>query len=131
MAKKDDLGDIRKAVLKYLDDNKIIGKRLYIVPIQKIVTISKQGIKHVVSKRYGARDHQEVRIKLLKNIPKIIVDSYYMGFEKNTKKSENIVGVHNFHAITVYERKIYSVWIKVKETRDLTFVYDMGIIQEL
>jgi len=123
--------DVRKEVLKYLEDNKIIGKRLYIVPIQKIVTINKRGIKHVVSKKYGENKHQEIRLRLLKNIPKILSESYYMGFDKNTKSPNQVLGVHNFYAITVYNKKMYEVWLKVKETRDLTFVYDMGIIREI
>lgn len=33
--------------------------------------------------------------------------------------------------MTIYQGKIYEVWIKIKETKSSTFVYDMGVIREL
>lgn len=128
MAKTD--SHVLKEVLKYMEENKIIGKRFSVLPVDKIITINKKGIKHLISRKYGSSDNNNVRLQLVKNLPKILSESHYMGFDPDTKTA-NVKGVHNFYALTVYQQRIYEVWIKVKETRDLTFVYDMGIIREL
>lgn len=66
-----------------------------------------------------------------KTLPKLLSDSFYMGFEKDGKQRKGVIGVHNYYSMGIYKGKIYEVWIKIKETKDSTFVYDMGIIKEL
>lgn len=114
-----------------MSDNRIIGKRLSLIPVKEIITINKKGLKHLMSRNYGKDDNKIVRINLVKNILKILSDAVYVSFEANTKPNNFTKGVHNFYSIAVYQQKIYEVWIKIKETRDLTFVYDIGIIREM
>lgn len=120
---------IKAEILEWIKTQKHTSKKFYCVPLQKIVHFNAQGLKHAVSRNYK---YPEIELQLTKRVPAIIADSFYMGFDKHTKtEDKNIKGVHNFYNIVVFEKQLYEVWMKVKETRDLTYFYDFGIIKKL
>ena len=120
--------DLKKEVLEWIKQQKW-NKKFYSVPIQQFIHFTKSGMKHALKRNYKSSN---VEIRLIKDIPKILSDSYYMGFSKNTDiKDKNTKGVHNYYAIVVLDKNIYEVWLKVKETRDKTYFYDHGVIRKI
>lgn len=90
--------------------NSGLNKRVFFsVPIGKMVYFSPKGLKHSISKHHG---YAELELKLVKQLPKILVDAYYMGFNPNDRGDQSIAGVHDFYNIKA-------------------FYYDHGIIREL
>lgn len=124
----ENITELRKEVLDYFKSRRIIGRTYYSLPIQKLIHFNKKGLKHLVSRNYN---QPNIELNLAKNLPKILSDSFYMGFTPNTKSNKDVLGVHNYYSIGIYQGKIYQVWIKVKETKGLVFMYDFGIIKEL
>jgi hypothetical protein len=106
-----------------------LNKRVFFsVPINRLVFFSPKGIKHSISMHHG---YPELELNLVKQLPKILVDAYYVGFNPNNSGDQSVVGVHDFYNIVVFEAKIYEIWLKVKETKEKAFYYDHGIIREL
>lgn len=121
--------ELKEKALLFIKGKSFINKKFFSIPIQKIVEFNAKGIKHAINRNYK---FPEIELQLIENIPKILTDAHYMGFEKNTKKTDkNVIGVHNYYNLIVFEGNMYEVWLKVKETRDKTYFYDFGIIRKL
>ena len=119
---------LRNEIVEWLKSENFKRKVIFSVPIQKLVYFNKSGMKHAISRNYN---FPEIELKVAKIIPEVLSNSFYMGFEKNTKEIPNLKGVHNYYSIIIFEKEIYEIWLKVKETRDLTYFYDYGIIKKL
>lgn len=121
--------ELKEEVLKWVKSQGLINRKFFSVPIQKFIEFNTKGLKHAISRNYN---YPEIEIQLLKNIPQILPNSHYMGFEKNTKTTDkNIKGVHNYYDIVCFEKELFEVWLKVKETKDKTYFYDFGIIRKI
>lgn len=121
--------ELKKEILEWLKSENWNRRKFFSIPINKIVEFSKSGMKHSISRNYK---FPEIELQLTKNIPAILSNSYYLGFDKHSKTADkNIKGVHNYYNIVLFEKQLYEVWLKVKETRDLTYFYDFGIIRKL
>lgn len=121
--------ELKEEIFKWMENEKVNQKKFFSIPINKIVEFNKKGIKHAVSRSYK---YPKIELKIIKEIPKILPNSFYMGFDKNTKKGfKNVKGVHNYFDIVLFEGDLYEVWFKVKETRDKTYFYDHGIIKKM
>lgn len=121
--------ELKAEILEWVKAQRWTGQKMYSIPIQRFVHFNFKGYKHSVNRNYK---YPEIELQLTKNIPAILSNSHYLGFDKNNKKEDiNIKGVHNYYNIVMFEQELYEVWIKVKETRDLTYFYDFGIIKKL
>lgn len=121
--------ELRKEILDFVKSQRWYGQKMYSIPIQKFVHFNAKGVKHSISRNYK---FPNIELQLAKNIPSLLSDSTYLGFDKNTNTEDiNIKGVHNYYNIILFEQQLYEVWIKIKETRDLTYFYDFGIIRKL
>ncbi len=120
---------LKEDVLKWIKSEGLINRIFFSIPIQKFVEFNTKGLKHAISRNYK---YPEIEIQILKNIPEILPNSHYMGFDINTKTSDkNIKGVHNYYDIVFFKGELFEVWIKVKETKDKTYFYDFGIIRKI
>lgn len=122
------------AIVFYLTNKKVIGKKFYSVPIRDVFEISKNGVIHALNRNYGKTDElQKIEVELIKNLLEVISNSIYVSFEANNKisNSDKVKGVHNHYNIVLFNKKLYEVWFKIKETKDKLFFYDLGIIREI
>lgn len=121
--------ELKISVLAWLKEVRKEKRVFFSVPIQQFVEFNYKGLKHSISRNYN---FPEIELQIIKNIPNILPNSYYMGFDKNTKKeNENVKGVHNYYDIVFFKGNLYEVWFKVKETKDKTYFYDYGIIRKI
>jgi hypothetical protein len=125
---KSEINLLRIEIWQWVKESGLEGKILYSVPLNKLVHFSHKGLKHAISVHHG---YPEIELELVRQLPRILVDAYYVGFSPNKDGNPLIIGVHDFYNIVIHENKIYQIWLKVKETRDKTFYYDHGVISEL
>lgn len=122
-------GNLKREILDWLKKERKTGRKFFSIPIQKFVEFTPRGFKHAISRNYK---YQDVEIQLIKKIPEVLPNSHYIGFEKNTlKQNKDIIGVHNYYDIILYDGELYEVWFKVKQTKSKTYFYDYGIIRKL
>ena len=126
--KKSEVNLLRREIWKWYKESGLETKVLYSIPINKLVHFSPKGLKHAISIHHG---HPEIELELVKQLPKILVDAYYVGFSPNKDGNPLIFGVHDFYNIVIHKKKIYQIWLRVKETREKAFYYDHGVISEL
>jgi hypothetical protein len=128
MKDEQNITELRREIWSWVKKSGLSKRVFFSVPINRLVYFSPKGLKHSISKHHG---YPELELMLVLQLPKILVDAYYVGFNPNNRGDLSIAGVHDFYNIVVYEAKIYEIWLKVKETRDKVFYYDHGIIREL
>lgn len=122
--------ELREELKKWLKSQRLHNRKFYSLPINRMVEFTNKGMRHAISVNH--KKHTEIEIRMIKDIMKILPNSFYMGFDKNENKSKKEEkGVHNFYDIVLFDGALYEVWFKVKETKDKAFFYDHGIISKL
>lgn len=120
-----------KEILKDLKAKKVLNKKFYSVGVG-IYEINKNGLKHALSRTYSKTiEGKKLESELLKNIMVVISNSIYISFDQDTRGKQGVKGVHNYYNIVLFNGSLYEVWYKIKETKDKTFFYDMGVIREI
>lgn len=128
MQKNQKINELRSEILAWVKKNKLQQKKFYSIPIRRMVHFPISGFKHSAYRHHKA---PEVELQLLKRVHEVLTNSYYVGFEKNTKDERHVKGTHYYYNIVFCGGRLYEIWIKVKETRDKTYFYDLGVIKEL
>ena len=123
---EDDLKKLREE-MKIWAKNNLVGKKVYLPEINQIVEFTWKGIKHSLSRSY---QNPTTEIKLLKQMPELLISAFYLSFELNEAANQEVRGVHNFVNLATEDDELWQVWLKIKETMDKTFFYDHGIIKE-
>jgi Large polyvalent protein-associated domain 3 len=103
------------------------GVHLNVPEIDQIVEFTWKGIKHDLSRAY---QNPTTEIKLLKQMPELLISALYLGFDPNEEENKEVRGVHNFVNLASEDQELWQIWLKVKETLDKSFFYDHGIIKE-
>lgn len=124
-------GQIFKEIIKDLKAKRVLNKKFYSVGVG-IYEINKNGLKHALSRTYAKTlEGKRIEVELLKNLMLVISNSIYISFDQDMRGKQGVKGVHNYYNIVLYNAALYEVWYKIKETKDKTFFYDMGVIREV
>ncbi len=98
------------------------------------IHINMRGLKHALKgKSYKNRnliERNEAMIMSMKKIKHYLKTSNYVGFEKDKKQRDNILGFHIFTNIFYYKNIEYIVKIMVRETRDKVYFYDQTLFEK-
>ena len=120
-----DIKNLRIEALEWAERN-LVGKQIFSTPIQKFIYFSGNGVDHALSNNY---EYAEIEFKIIKQLPRILLEAQYAGDEKNYKKSKlGRERFHTFYTLAEVDGILHKVWIKAIEyTNKRIYFYDFGI----
>ncbi len=110
----------------------LVGQTVLNIDSKIEILINMHGIKHTLKgksfKKLELIEKNEAMIMSVKHLKYFLETSKYVGFEKDKRKRDNILGYYIFTNIFSYRKTEYKVKIMVRETTDKTYFYDQALL---
>ena len=98
------------------------------------ILINMQGLKHTLKgksyKNQNMIEKNEAMIMSVKHLIFFLETSKHIGFEKDKRMRDNILGFYIFANTFNYKNIEYNVKIMVRKTTDKTYFYDQALIKK-
>jgi len=110
----------------------LAGQTVFNEDAKMEILISLHGIKHTLKgKSYKDIDlveKNEALIMSVKHLKYFLETSKYIGFEKDKRERDNVLGFHVLSNIFRYNYIEYDVKILIRETTEKTYFYDQALL---
>lgn len=118
---------IQRQVLRQFLQESVAGQQVQHPALPRIVNLNWQGLKHSLS----STSREPLRqFESLRQLPQILATAQYSRYEPdNHNPPRKGVGVHVLYADCEFEGQKYQVWLRIRETPDGLFFYDLGVVR--
>lgn len=105
----------------------IAGQQVRHSLLPKPVYLNWQGLKHCLASTSAEPFRQ---FAALRQLPQLLAGATYSHYEPDNHLPPRLgVGVHILYAACELNSEPYQVWLRVRETPDGLFFYDLGVVR--
>jgi Large polyvalent protein-associated domain 3 len=120
------VSEIRKELKDWTSTN-LVGKQVFISAINKTIQFTKQGCKHDISRAYK---DAVIELALIKKLPGLLTNATFICTDLPKRDDKNVKMIYKFYQMEIHEKRIYQIWLLIKETKEGIFYYDHGLIEK-
>ncbi len=126
MPYSEELNQQRQQLRVWLQET-VVGQQVKCLGFKRPVVLNWQGLKHCLSSTSAEPFRQ---FAALRQLPQLLAGATYSHYEPDNHLPSRLgVGVHILYAACELNSEPYQVWLRVRETPDGLFFYDLGVVR--